>query len=87
MTSHLVSPVRTRQRVPAHEEVPVPLEPHPAADEVVMKKRDLKWVKQQVSALLHGEDLPEGAQAQEVAEVLYQIAAVVRDAKVCPVCR
>ena len=42
---------------------------HPSADEVLVKKRALK---QQVSALLHGEDLPEGAQARGVAEVPYQ---------------
>ena len=34
-------------------------------DEVVVRKRALKRVKQQVSALLRGEDLPEGAQARE----------------------
>ena len=46
-------------------------EPHPTAeaDEILVKKkmRALKWVKQQVSALLHGEDLPEGTQARKVA--------------------
>ena len=66
--------------------VPAPLEPRPAEDEVVVKKRALKWVKQQVLALLHGEDFPEGAQAREVAEILYQIPAVARDRKHCPVC-
>ena len=64
--------------------VPVPLEPCLAEDEVV-KKRALKRVKQQVSAL-HGELLPEGAQAREVTEILYQIPAVARDRKDCPVC-
>ena len=59
-------------------EIPAALKPHPTEDEVVVKKRDLKWVKQQVSALLHGEDLPEGAQTREVSEVPYQIAAVPR---------
>ena len=44
-------------------------------------------VQQQVSALLHGEDLPEGAQAREVAEVPYQIPAVPREAKDCIVCQ
>ena len=63
-----------------------PLEACLAEDEVVVKKRALKWVKQQVSALLHGEDLPEGAQAREVAEISYQIPAVARDRKDCPVC-
>ena len=63
-------------------------EPHPAAEanEALVKKRVLKWVKQQVSALLHGEDLPEGAQAREVAKVPYQIPAVPREGKDCPVC-
>ena len=70
---------------PAPAEVPPKV--HPAEDEVVVKKRALKWVKQQVSALLHGEDLPEGAQAREVAEVPYQIPAVPREAKDCPVCQ
>ena len=59
---------------------------HPADDKVVVKKRALKWVKQQVLALLRGEDLPEGAQAREVTEVSYQIPAVTRDRKDCPVC-
>ena len=52
-----------------------------------MKKSALKQVKQQVSALLHGEDLPEGTQAREVAEAPYQIPAVPREAKDCPVCQ
>ena len=46
--------------------VPVPPEPYLAEGEIVVKKRALKWVKQQVSALLHGEDLPEGAQARKL---------------------
>ena len=58
-----------------------------AANEVVVKKRALKRVKQQISALLHGEDLPEGAQAREVAEVPYQVPAVPREAKDCLVCQ
>ena len=69
---------------------PAPLEePHPTAEanEVLVKRRALKQVKQQVSALLHGEDLPEGAQAREVAEVPYQIPAVPREGKDCPVCQ
>ena len=66
----------------------VPAEARPAgADEVVVKKRVLKWVKQQVSTILHGEDLPKGAQAREVAEVPYQIPAVPREAKDCLVCQ
>ena len=40
-----------------------------------------------MSALLCGEDLPEGAQARKVAEVPYQIPAVPREAKDCPVCQ
>ena len=49
-----------------------------------MKKRAPKRVKQQVGALLRGEDLPEGAQAREVAEVPYQLPPVPRDVKECP---
>ena len=64
-----------------------PPEPCLAEDEVVVKKWAMKWVKQQVLALLCGEDLPEGAQAREVAEIPYQIPAVVRDRKDCPVCQ
>ena len=56
--------------------VPEPLEPHLVEDEVVVKKGALKWVKQQVLALLCGEDLPEGAQARKAAEIPYQIPAV-----------
>ena len=40
-----------------------------------------------MSALLHGENLPESAQAREVAEVPYQLPAVPREAKDCPVCQ
>ena len=56
-------------------------------DEVVVKKRALKRVKQQVSTLLRGEDLPEGAQAREVAEVPYQLPPVPREATECPICQ
>ena len=59
----------------------------PAEDEVVMKKRALKRAKQKVSALLRGEDLPEGGQAREVAEVPYKVPAVPRGETTCPVCR
>ena len=55
-------------------------------DEVLVKKQALWRVKQQVSSLLRGEDLPEGAEARKVAEVPYQLPAVERDATVCPVC-
>ena len=58
-----------------------------AADEVVIKKRTLKRMKQQFSALLQGEDLPEGAQAREVAEVLYEVPEVPRGETSCPVCK
>ena len=81
------APGVARHRFGGPAPVPVPPEPHLAEDEVVVKKRALKWVKQQVSALLHGEDLPEGAQAREVAEIPYQIPAVTRDRKDCPVCQ
>ena len=66
---------------------PVPPQLQAAEDEVVVKKRALKRVKQQVSALLCGEDLPEGVQAREVAEVPYQVPAVPRGETTCPVCR
>ena len=62
----------------------VPPKVCPAEDEVLVKRRALKQVKQQVSALLHGEDLPKVAQAREVAEVPYQIPSVPREAKDCP---
>ena len=72
---------------PAGEPVaPTLAEPQPAQDEVIVKKRTLKRVKHQVSALIDGEDLPEGAQAREIAEVPYQIPAISREAKVCPLC-
>ena len=81
------TPGVARQRFGGPAQVPVPPEPCPADDKVVVKKRALKRVKQQVSALLHGEDLPEGAQAREVTEVPYQIPAVARERKDCPVCQ
>ena len=52
----------------------------------MVKRWALRRMKQQVSALLRGEDLPEGAEACKVAEVPYQLPAVERDATVCPVC-
>ena len=55
--------------------------------EVVVKRRGLRRVKQQVSALLRGEDLPEGTQAREIAEVPYQLPPVARDSKECPICQ
>ena len=51
------------------------------------KEEGIEAGKQQVSALLRGEDLPEGAQAREVTEVSYQIPAVARERKDCPVCQ
>ena len=71
----------------APTEVPAPSKPCPAEDEVLVKKRALKWVKQQVSALLCGEDLQEGTQTREVAKVPYQIPSVPMEAKDCPVCQ
>ena len=65
---------------------PIPAQPRVAEDEVVVKKRALKRVKQQVSALLHGKDLPGGAQVREIAEVPYEVPAVPRGKKTCPVC-
>ena len=56
-------------------------------DEVLVKKQALRRVKQQVSSLLRGEDLPEGAEACKVAKVPYQLPTVERDAMVCPVCK
>ena len=55
-----------------------------AADEVVVKKRALKRMKQQVSALLWGEDLLEGAQVREVAEVPYEVPVVPRGETIMP---
>ena len=63
------------------------LNPRAADDEVVIKKRALKRVKQQVAALLRGEDLLEGAQARGIAEVPYEVPAVPRGETTCPVCR
>ena len=63
------------------------VQPQVAEDEVVVKKWALKHMKQQVSALLWGEDLPEGAQAREAAEVPYEVPAVPRGETTCPVCR
>ena len=56
-------------------------------DEVVVKRTALRRVKQQVSALLRGEDLPEGAQTRKVTEVPYQLPPVARDSKECPICQ
>ena len=72
---------------PEAQPEPVPAQPRAADDEVVIKKRALKRVKQQVVALLWGEDLPEGAQAREIAEVPYKVPAVPRGKTTCPVCR
>ena len=73
--------------------VPVALEVQPAlapaqvqvaADEVVVKKRALKHMKQQVSALLQGEDLLERAQAREIAEVPYEVPVVPMGQNIMP---
>ena len=72
---------------PEVQPAPIPVQPQVAGDEVVVKKRALKLVKQQVSALLCGEDLPEGVQAREVAEVPYEVPAVPRGETTCPVCK
>ena len=76
------------QRGQAAREGPPPgATPTPVGEgEVVIKRGALRRMKQQVSALLRGEDLPEGAEAHKVAEVPYQLSAVERDATVCPVC-
>ena len=71
---------------PEAQPEPVPAQLQVAEDEVVVKKRALKRVKQQVVALLRGEDLPEGAQAREIAEVPYEVLAVPRGETTCPVC-
>ena len=51
------------------------------------RRGSLKHVKQQVSALLCGEDLPEGVQAREVTKAPYEVPAVPRGETTCPVCR
>ena len=66
---------------------PVPTPEPTGGNKVVVKRRALRRVKQQVSTLLRGEDLPEGAQAREVAEVPYQLPPVPRDSKDCPICQ
>ena len=64
--------------------VPVPV--RVAEDKVIVKKRALQRMKQQMLALLRGEDLPEGAQGREVAEVPYEVSSVSRGETTCPVC-
>ena len=73
--------------VPEVQPAPALPEHRPADDEVVVKKRAWKHVKQQVLVLLCGEDLPEGAQAREVTKVPYKVPAVPRGETTCPVCR
>ena len=60
--------------------------PTPVGGEVIVKKQALRRVKQQVSSLLRGEELPERVEACEMAEVPYQLPTVERDATVFPVC-
>ena len=76
-----------RPAVPEPQPAPAPALLQVTADEVVMKKRALKRMKQQVSALLRGEDLPGGDQARETAEVPYEVPAVPRGETSCPVCK
>ena len=76
-----------RPAAPEVQPAPVPVPPQVAEDEVVVKKRALKQMKQQVSALLQGEDLLEGAQAREIAEVPYEVPVVPRGETTCPVCK
>ena len=77
---------------PASVGAPAPIEVHlkvhPAGDEVLVKKRALKWVKQQVSALLHvGKTFPRVLRLGRLPRSPYQIPAVPREAKDCPVCQ
>ena len=72
---------------PEPQPAPVPAPVRVADDEVVIKKRALQRMKQQMSALLRGEDLPKGAQGREVAEVPYEVPSVPRGETTCPVCR
>ena len=74
-------------RLPEVQPAPAPVQPQVAADEIVVKKRALKRMKQQMSALLRGEDLPEGTQAREIAEVPYEVPVVPRGESTCPVCK
>ena len=76
-----------RPAVPEPQPALAPAPLQVAADEVVMKKRALKRMKQQVSALLWGEDLPGGDQARETAEVPYEVPSVPRGETSCPVCK
>ena len=67
---------------------PVPVPVRVAEDGVIIKKQAvLRRMKQQISALLQGEDLPEGAQGREVAKVPYEVPSVPRGETTCPVCR
>ena len=72
--------------VPEPQPAPAPAPLRVADDKIVMKKRALRRMKQQMSALLRGEDLPEGAQGREVAEVPYEVPEVPRGETTCPVC-
>ena len=77
----------SRHAVPEPQPALAPAPLQVTADEVVVKKRVLKRMKQQVSALLRGEDLPGGDQAREPAEVPYEVPAVPRGETSCPVCK
>ena len=73
--------------VPEPQPTPAPALLQVTADEVVIKKRVLERMKQQVSALLWGEDLPGGDQARETAEVPYDVPSVPRGKTSCPICK
>ena len=66
---------------------PVPVLVRVADNKVVVKKRALWRMKQQMLALLQREDLPEGAQDREVAEAPYEVPSVPREETTCSVCR
>ena len=63
---------------PEPQPAPAPAPVQLADDEIIVKKWAIRWMKQQMSALLRGEDLPEGAQGREVAEVPYEVPSVPR---------
>ena len=73
-----------RPAVPEPQPALAPAPLQVTADEVVVKKRALKRMKQQVSALLWGEDLPGGDQARETAEVPYDVPLVPRGEYIMP---
>ena len=76
-----------RPAAPEPQPAPAPAPLQVTADEVVVKKRALKRMKQQVLALLRGKDLPGGDQARETAEVPYDVPSVPRGETTCPICK